>query len=111
MNLDVKAKEFTDAVKQTREYIELKQAQSLVNKNPVLKKTVEEIIKKQKELMVNHKSGQEELRAKILKVNEECNKISVIPEVGQYLAAIRNFNNMMSKLFKTINDSIEYDLK
>lgn len=111
MNLTDKARELTEAVKKTREYIELKQAQSLLNKNPVLKKKVEEIIKKQQELMVNYKSGQEELKAKIMQLNEESSKIAQIPEVGNYLTAIRNFNNMMSNVFKTINNLIEYDLK
>lgn len=111
MSLTDKMNGFMEAVKKTREYIELKQAQSLIHQNPMLKKKVDEVIKKQRELLVQNKLEQEKLNAKILEVNDEFKKIAMIPEVNRYFAAGNNFNNMMSKIFKTINDSIQSDLK
>lgn len=111
MNLTDKAKEFTNAVKQTVEYIELKQAHTLIEKNPSLKKKMDELVRRQQELMTNYRPGQQEINAKTLEVNEEFKRLSVIPEVKKYLTAGNNFNNMISKVFKTIHDSIERDLK
>lgn len=110
MNLNDKIKDFTDAVKKTREYVELKQAHSLINKNPGLKKKVEEIKKKQQEILMQYRPGQKTLEPKILELNEEIKNILVVPEVNRYFAAGNNFNNMISKVYKTINQTIEYDL-
>lgn len=111
MNLNDKIKDFTDAVKKTREYIELKQAHSLINNNPALKKKVAEIKKKQQEILMQYKPGQQQLAPKISALNEEIKNILVVPEVNRYFAAGNNFNNMISKVYATINEAIECDLK
>lgn len=111
MNLNDKVKDFTDAVKKTSEYIELKQAHSLINKNPGLKEKVEEIKKKQQEILMQYKPGQKKLEPKILELNEEIRNILVIPEVNRYFAAGNNFKNMISKAYSTISEAIECGLK
>ncbi len=111
MNINDKVKELAAAITKTTKYIELKQAHSLINKNPGLKKKVEEINNKQQELLLHYKPGQKELEPKILKLNEEIKSILVFPEVNRYFTAGNEFNSMISKIFKTINEAIESDLK
>ncbi|MDT3698762.1 MAG: YlbF family regulator [Thermincola sp.] len=111
MNLNDKAKDFTDAIKKTREYIELKQAHSIINKNSGLKKKADEIKKKQHEILVNYKSGQKNQDPKILELSEELKRVMEIPELNRYFIAGNNFHNMMSKIYMLINEAIESDLK
>jgi cell fate (sporulation/competence/biofilm development) regulator YmcA (YheA/YmcA/DUF963 family) len=111
MNLNDKVKDFTAVIMNTREYIELKQAHSSINKNPGLKKKVEEIKKKQQELLMQYKPGQNNLEPKILEINAELKNILVFPEANRYFAAGNNFNLMISKIYTNINEAIECDLK
>lgn len=110
MSLINKAMDFAAAVRNTREFIEFRQSQSLIDKNPTLKKKMEEIKRKQQEILSINKPKQE-IESKILEVNEELKRLSEIPEINRYLLAGKNFSSMMSKILKTITDSIEYDLK
>jgi len=109
MSLINKAMDFVDAIRETREFNELRQSQSLIDKNPTLKKKMVEIKRKRQEILSINKPRQE-IEAKILEINEELNKLSEIPEINRYLLAGKNFNSMISKIFKTITDSIGHDL-
>jgi len=110
MNLITKAMDFADAIRQTREFMELKQAQNLIDRIPTLKKKVGEIKIKQQEILSIHKPGPE-FESKLFELNEEFKRLSEIPEINRFLAAGNNFNNMMSNVFRAINDSIESHLK
>jgi cell fate (sporulation/competence/biofilm development) regulator YmcA (YheA/YmcA/DUF963 family) len=110
MSLTDKVIDLAGSIKKTREHVELKQAQSWINKNPELKKRVEDIRRKQQEVLSTN-SNSEEIKFKIHEINEEIKRLSTIPEVNSYLIAGNSFANMMSTIYKTIYDLIESDLK
>ncbi len=106
MPLSVKAREFAEAVRKTREFMELKQALADIDGKPGLKKTVEEFKRKQMETFTMNQPG-----SKAAELTEEFKRLSGIAEVMRYMAAGKKFNDMMLGTFKMINDYIELELK
>lgn len=110
MNLNQKAKELTDSIKGTREFMELKQAKANIDKNKDLKIQVEEFVKKQTELFTSNKPGKE-AESKAAELNKKFETLSKIPEVDKFLKAGKVFNDMMVRTYKSVSDSLESELK
>ena len=110
MRLDDKAIELVNVIKATAEFAELKQAKAAIDKNKALKSELEEFDKKQHQLL-EMKIPAKEAEARTAELNKKFGSLSKIPEVEKYLDASRQVGNMLSKLYKIINDSIESELK
>ena len=110
MGLNDKAKEFIDSVKATPEFAELRQSRSVIEKNRVLKNRVDDFSKHQMELYAS-KISPREVEARMAELNKKFEDLSKIPEVDKFLKASKQFNDMMSKVYKSMNDSLEAELK
>lgn len=110
MGLNEKAKEFIDAIKQTREFIELKQARANIDRNKSLKSQVDEFTKIQMELFSSNKPSKE-TETRVTELNNKFQTLSKIAEVDRFLKAGKTFNDMMLRTYKSISDSIEKELK
>lgn len=110
MGLSEKTTELVNTLKTTSEFTELKKSVEVIKRNGALKSEVEGFLSRQKELYGTKLSSKEaEYRA--LELNTKFSELSRIPEVGSYLKASQKFNDMMSKIYKFIGESIEADLK
>lgn len=110
MSLNQKAKELTDEIKSTVEFLELKQAKALIEKDKSLKRELEGFNRKQEELY-SSKITETEFKTRVEELNKKLSELSGIREVDIYLKASKRFNDMMAKVYKYINESIEADVK
>lgn len=110
MGMKEKARDLMEEVRSTKEFAELKQAKSVIDKNKALKSQVEEF-NKQQMLLYSGKLSAKEAEAKVAELNKKFGDISKIPEVDRFLKASKQFNEVMSKVYKSMNDSIDAELK
>lgn len=110
MGLYEKARELAASVKATREFAELKRAKADIDRNRELKREVDTFVKRQTEIFTSNKS-QREVEAKVAELNKKFQSLSKIPEVTRFLNAGKEFNNMMARAYKMINESIDAELK
>jgi len=110
MRLNDKAIEFVNAIKATAEFAELKLAKATIDKNKALRSELEEFNKKQQQLLETKMSAKE-AETRTAELNKKFGSLSKIPEVEKYLEASRQFGSMMSNVYKTINESIDSELK
>lgn len=101
---------FVSAIKSTREFSELIQAKTYIEKNPSLKNEVNEFNRKLGEIYSTNMSTNM-IETKVSELNRQFGSLSRIPEVDRFLKASKAFNDMMVKVHKLINESIEADLK
>jgi cell fate (sporulation/competence/biofilm development) regulator YlbF (YheA/YmcA/DUF963 family) len=101
---------FVNAIKSTREFSELIQAKSNIEKNPSLKNEVYEFNRKLGEIYSSNMSANM-IETKVSELNKQFGSLSRILEVDRFLKASKAFNDMMAKVYKTVNEAIEADLK
>ena len=104
------AQGFISSVKQTKEFNELVQAKNYIEKKPVLKNEVLEFNKRLATIYSSNKSTNV-IEAKVTELNKQFGSLSKNPEVDRFIKASKTFNDMMVKVYKSINDSIESELK
>ncbi len=109
MELNKKSKEFVEVITKTDEFMKLKTAKSVIDKNKNLKKRVEDFKKKQMEVYTSKKS-QKDMELELTELNRKFQNISQIPEVNAFFKSTKEFNDMMYKVFKNINDSLDAKL-
>lgn len=110
MNLTDKAKEFACSIMSTNEFSHLKQAKKAIDQNRVLRNQVDQFTKKQMETYTNNSSGKS-MESAIAELNRQFQSLSKNPEVDTFLKASKQYDNMMQKVYKIINDIIESGLK
>jgi len=105
MDLNDKAREFTEAVKKTAEYKELKQAWVDLSGNPELKKMVESFNQMQADYYSTNRQARE-TRNRTAELEATYKKMALFPEVQTYTAAANKYHQLMVRLYKVINDSL-----
>lgn len=110
MGLNERIKDLIHDIKSTREFVELKQARTNIEKYKDLKKQVEELQKKQTELLDPNKSSSEKEYLSN-EVNRQFLSLSKIPEVDKLVKAGYNFNQMMTNIYLDINRTLDLELK
>lgn len=108
MSLIQKSNEFLQAVKQTKEFLQLKEAKAKIDANKELKSKFNEFTKKQMQLY--KAKSKEEAESIIAELNKNYKNLSAIPEMDRFIKASKQFNEMMAKVYKKINDAIESEL-
>jgi cell fate (sporulation/competence/biofilm development) regulator YlbF (YheA/YmcA/DUF963 family) len=110
MGLSDKAKELVEAIKNTGEFVELKKARSIVENNTILKDKVVQFNKTQMELYSN-KISMKEAEVKRAELDKMLNNMSGIPEINRFLKAVKMFNSMMEGIIKTVNNSLDAEIR
>ena len=110
MGLYGKAWEFVDAIKDTKEFKELLQAKSHIEQNSSLKSQVREFNKRLSSIYSSNNSAKV-IESKASELNKQFENLSKIPEVQRFLKASKEFNTMMIKVYKTMNESVEEELR
>lgn len=110
MAVNDKAKELAEAIKATAEFAELRQAKSVIDRDRNLKTGLEAFNKKQTELY-NSKLGVKEMEARVAELNKSFSELAKIPEVDKYIKASKKFNDLIGKVYSSINSAVESGLK
>lgn len=110
MGVNDKAKELAAAIMGIREFSELKQAKNNIDKNRELKSKIEDF-KRKEEALYTGKFSANETQLRTLELRKVFESLSVIPEVDNFLKAEKGFNNALQKVYKTIDDTLEFNLK
>ncbi|OPJ57006.1 YlbF family regulator [Alkalithermobacter paradoxus] len=106
MSIHQKAKELGDLIKKSKEFIELRESKSVIDKNKELKKKLEEFQKMQME-MYSQNISQKDMQRKAAQLNKTFESMYKIPEINRFLKASKEFNDMMSNIYKVINENID----
>lgn len=110
MGLNESASNFINAIKSTREYGELLQSKNIVEKNSSIKNEVNEYNRKLGEIYSSNRSASE-IKVKVTELNGQYGGLFKTPEVDRSIKASKAFDEMMFRVYKYINDSIETELK
>jgi cell fate (sporulation/competence/biofilm development) regulator YlbF (YheA/YmcA/DUF963 family) len=110
MRINDSAKDFVSAVKSTKEYTEFLQAKGNIEKNSSLKNQLYDFNTKLEEIYSSSKSPSM-AETKVSELNRQFSGFFKTPEVDRFLKASTAFNEMMMKVYKSINESIDADLK
>ncbi len=110
MSVNEKAKEFAQALRETKEYIELKKARKSIDTNRAVKSKIDQFRKREQALYSQKKSGKD-IKAEADELGKMYENLSRIPEVENFLKAEKGFNDVLAKAYKAVNDSIEAGMK
>ncbi len=110
MNIGDKAKELTNAVMGTKEYTELKQAKSVIDKNKDLRSKIEDF-KKKEDALYKGKLSSGEAQKRASELNKIFESLNSIPEVSRFINAEKSFNDMLQKVYRQVNSALEASLK
>jgi cell fate (sporulation/competence/biofilm development) regulator YlbF (YheA/YmcA/DUF963 family) len=110
MGIDDVMIRLVEAIKTSPEFSRLKQAKSVISKNPNLKREIEEFTLSQKQLF-SGKLPVKEAESRIKQLDTKLESLSKIPEVRNYLEALNALNQMMAKINYSINEFLEKSLQ
>ncbi len=110
MGLNEGTRDFIKVIKSTREFNELIQAKSYIEKNTSLKNEVSDFNKRLAKIYSSNNSPSA-VKAKVSELNRQFGSLSKIPEVDRFLKTSKVFNDMMVKVYKSMNESVEAELK
>jgi cell fate (sporulation/competence/biofilm development) regulator YlbF (YheA/YmcA/DUF963 family) len=110
MGLYEKIKDLANAIIMTQEFANLKQGKSLIDKNRDLRMKIEDF-KKAEKLLLERKVADKEAQAQAEELKKTYEALSRIPEISNYIKVEREFSNMMMKVIKSLNESIETSFK
>lgn len=97
-------------IKATRQFKELKQAQSNLNKNKKVKEQLEALQRRQMELFKSKRPARDmERQAK--QIENEFQILSRYPEVSRMTKATDSFNKVMGSIYKDISSMLDMELK
>jgi Uncharacterized conserved protein len=110
MTLNDKTKELATSVMGTKEYLELKQAKSIIDKNKELRTKIEDF-KKKEEALYKGKLSANEAQKRASDLNRIFESLNAIPEVSRFVRAEKAFNDLIQRVYKSVNDALELSLK
>lgn len=109
MLLENKIQDLVDAIKETSEFTEFNKAKANLDKYRDLKDEMKEFEKKQMQLYKMDMQSREG-KSLALELNRSFKKLSQYPEVHDLLNSAKIFNDMMFKVYKSIQDSLDSEL-
>ncbi len=110
MDLKSKASELAEALKATAEFAELKQAKEAVDRNRGLRSEIEALRRKQRALFSGRLSANE-AESGMAELNRNFGQLTGIPEFDRYMEVSGRFNELLNRILRQINESVESGLK
>jgi cell fate (sporulation/competence/biofilm development) regulator YlbF (YheA/YmcA/DUF963 family) len=98
-----------NAIKGTPQFASLKKAKTTIDNNSYLRSKFTEFNKRQIDLL-NGKLPPKEAELRVKELNEKYKELSKIPEIDIYLRASKQFNDIMTDIYKIINDSLHKEI-
>ncbi len=110
MDISEKAKEFAEAIKSTPEFSELRRARAVALKNGDLKAELDELSKRQMDLYTS-KMQRKDKESVLSEIDEKFTRLSRMPDADSFFKALKKFNELTARVFKSINEYLEKGLK
>ena len=107
MNVYDKCQALTNAIKNSREYVEFKDIKTIIMAEPGLKEKVDEFEKIRYEEQLLALQGEEQNLAKMQKLQDLYNILVNDPKVKEYFDKEVKFNLMIADVNKMIGESIK----
>lgn len=104
MDINQKAKEFANYVKNTDEFKYMNKCKLSLEKNKSLKTQLNTYINKKNEIYSNYRI--EDASKKMNSLNQDYESFFKTPLVSNYMQSTKDFNFMMEKLYKTIEKEL-----
>ncbi|CEH35214.1 YlbF family regulator [Romboutsia lituseburensis] len=104
MDINQRSKEFAQYVKATDEFKNMNKCKLELERNRNLKKQLDSYINKKNNIYSNYRM--EDASKKISQLNRDYHSFFNLPIVANYMQATRDFNNMMEKLYKSIEKEL-----
>jgi len=101
MSVNNGIKVLANEIRSTKEYKELKEAKSNLDKYTDIKQEIQMLQKKQMELYKSSKA-EREIQKQTNEINKRFQKLANIPEVEKLTKSGENFNKMMNKIYQDI---------
>lgn len=104
MEINRKAKEFASYVKNTEEFKYMNKCKQEVEKSRSLKNQLNSYINKKNSIYSSYRM--EDATKKMNSLNKEYENFFNTPSVVNYMNATREFNSLMERLYKTIEQEL-----
>ena len=104
MDINQKAKEFANYIKNTHEFKYMNKCKMDIDKNKALKKQFDSYLNKKNMIYSRYKV--EDAKTKLENLNREYDTFFNLPLISNYMEATKEFNLMMEKLYKTIEKEL-----
>ncbi|MDP4094667.1 MAG: YlbF family regulator [Bacillota bacterium] len=109
MGMNEKISELAAGIMASAEYKNLKQSKLLIDRDTNMKREASELAKKQEALFKS--SPGREMENRTAEVNQKYNELCRIPEFDRYFKASKQFNELLSRVYKAVGDIIEADMR
>ena len=111
MSINIKANELARGIIESDEFKEFKQSKLSIERNRSYQSSIKAFREKQMELYASlgNSKGSDSVKVEALK--EYHNNLIKNAYIKRYLDAEKKFNDLVSDLFKTINNKIQNSLK
>ena len=107
MNIYDTLNRLSKEIKETKEYIDFKEAKQTINQNPDLRIKISEFEKARYEEQLNTiKTGKTD-NLKKAKIQSLYSELITIPEIKKYFEAEFNFNILLGDINKTISEAVK----
>ena len=104
MDINKKALELANSIKSIDEFKLMKKSKSQLDKNKNLKRQLDNYIDKKNKLYSNNRI--EDASSKLVELNKEYQEFFNLPLVSSYMKSTRDFNNLMEKVYKSIEKEL-----
>ncbi len=104
MDINQKARDFANYVKNTSEFKTMNKSKMDLERNRTLKKQLDSYINKKNTIYSNYKI--EDASKKISQLNRDYYDFFNLPLVLNYMQATKQFNSMMENLYKSIEKEL-----
>jgi cell fate (sporulation/competence/biofilm development) regulator YmcA (YheA/YmcA/DUF963 family) len=104
MDMNNKAQEFANFIKNTNEFKDMNKSKINLEKNRNLKKQLDMYINKKNSIYSNY--SMEDASKKIIQLNKEYSDFFNLPPVSNYMKYTKQFNSMMENLYKSIEKEL-----
>jgi cell fate (sporulation/competence/biofilm development) regulator YmcA (YheA/YmcA/DUF963 family) len=104
MDINQKARDFANYVKNTSEFKTMNKSKMDLEKNRNLKKQLDSYINKKNTIYSNYKI--EDASKRISQLNRDYHDFFNLPLVSNYMQATKQFNSMMENLYKSIEKEL-----
>ncbi|MGL4912644.1 MAG: YlbF family regulator [Romboutsia sp.] len=104
MDINQKAKEFAHYVKSTDEFKNMHRNKSDLEKNRTLKRQLDSYVNKKNNIYSSYRM--EDASKKISQLNRDYHDFFNLPLVSNYMQSTREFNSLMEKLYKSIENEL-----
>ena len=110
MNVYDKAHELAKALAESQEYRDFKSARDVVYQNEKNKQMLVDFKKRQFKIQTAYLSGQQPTNEQIETMKKLSDLLQSSPEISLYMQNEYRFNQMISDVYKIMNDAVEIDL-